>query len=76
MNTFKSLLLGSILRVSALHQYSTKRIAPVSHVSLAGGDNLDSLTWKQLKKLCTAKKIAGRSKLTTKAKIIAALRHY
>lgn len=75
MNKFKSFLLGSIIRVSSLHSYSPKRTATTMHVSLAVPPvDFSSLSYKELKKLVTTRKIKGRSKLTTKAKMIAALR--
>jgi hypothetical protein len=75
MKTIKSLFLGSLLTVASLHAYQAKSL-PSSHVALraSSSDKLESMTWKQLKQACSLAKIKGRSRLTTKAKMLKALR--
>jgi len=72
----KSFLLGSVIRINSLHNFKPKSAAIeyVSHVGLISSKRTYSeLNYKELKALVSAAKIKGRSKLTTKKAMIAAL---
>jgi len=73
----KSFLLGSVIRINQLNSRRpvADNLAYVSHIGLVSKSRAyTELNYKELKALVSATKIKGRSRLTTKAKMIAALR--
>lgn len=83
MNQFKSILLGSVLRIRSLAPTRPSKITSMSHVATGGmkvwlgedkaRDRYEKMTVKQLRTRMTVRRIKGRSKITRKADIIAAL---